>query len=115
MHELAITQGILDVAVSEAAKHSNSKITKISIKCGVLSGLVPDCIQEYYDLLSEDTLAAGASLEFDIVPATIHCDECSSDSKIDRFRLRCPICNSPKVTVTSGRDLYIDSMEIEED
>ena len=114
MHELAVTQGILDIAVAEAEKLGMNRVTRISIKAGALSGMVPECIQEYYDIVSEGTVAEGALLEFDIVPATIHCETCGADSVIDRFRLRCPECNNNRVRLTSGRELYIDSMEVED-
>lgn len=58
MHELAVTQGILDIAVAEAEKSGKRKVTQINIKLGVFSGMVPQCIQEYYDIISEDTAAA---------------------------------------------------------
>ncbi len=112
MHELAVTQGILDIAVKEADKKNGRRITRISIKLGALSGMVPDCIQEYYDIISEDTPAYKARLDFDIVPAVIKCNECGSESEIKRYRLRCPVCDGNKVELIHGRELYIDSMEV---
>ena len=54
MHELAVTQGILDIAVAEAEKSGKRKVTQINIKLGVFSGMVPQCIQEYYDIMFND-------------------------------------------------------------
>ena len=88
MHELAVTQGILDIAVAEAEKSGKRKVTQINIKLGVFSGMVPQCIQEYYDIISEDTAAAGAKLIFDKIPAVIRCRSCGAESEIERFRLR---------------------------
>ena len=114
MHELAVTQGILDIAVKEAEKVGGRKVTRINIKLGALSGMVPACIQEYYDIISEDTPAYKARLEFDIVPAVIKCNECGSESEIARYRLRCPVCDANKVELIRGREMYIDSMEVED-
>lgn len=114
MHELAVTQGILDIAVAEAEKAGNRKVINIKIKLGVFTGLVPQCIQEYYDLISEDTVAEGAELIFEKIPAVIHCESCGADSTIDRFRLRCPVCNENRVRIVSGKEFYIDSMEVED-
>ncbi len=115
MHELAVTQGILDIAVSEADKAGKKRVTQINIKLGVFSGMVPQCIQEYYDILSEDTVAAGAKLVFDRVPAAIRCRSCGAESEIQHFRLRCPVCKDNKVDLIRGRELYIDSMEVEDE
>ena len=112
MHELAVTQGILDIAVKEAEKAGGRTVTDINIKLGVFSGMVPDCIQEYYDLLSEDTPAHGAKLHFEKIPAVISCKECGKESEIERFRLRCTKCGGNKVTLIAGRELYIDSLEV---
>lgn len=114
MHELAVTQGILDIAVKEAEKVGGRKVTRINIKLGALSGMVPACIQEYYDIISEDTPAYKARLEFDIVPAVIKCNECGRESEIARYRLRCPACDGNKVELIRGREMYIDSMEVED-
>ena len=108
MHELAVTQGILDIAVKEAQKAGKRKVTDINIKLGVFSGMVPDCIQEYYDLLSEDTPAYGAKLHFEKIPAIIS----GKESQIERFRLRCPECGGNNVKLISGRELYVDSLEV---
>lgn len=112
MHEMAVTQGILDIAVGEAKKAGNRKVTDIYIKMGVFSGMVPDCIQEYYDLLSEDTPAFGAKLHFEKIPAAISCRDCGKETQIERFRLRCPECGSSNVKLISGRELYVDSLEV---
>ncbi len=115
MHELAVTQGILDIAVAEAEKSGKRKVTQINIKLGVFSGMVPQCIQEYYDIISEDTAAAGAKLIFDKVPAVIRCRSCGAESEIERFRLRCPVCGDNKVDLIKGRELYIESLEVEDE
>lgn len=114
MHELAVTQGILDIAVAEAEKVGNRKVINIKIKLGAFTGLVPSCIQEYYNLISEDTVAEGAELIFEKIPAVIHCETCGTDSTLYHFRLRCSKCNGNKVKIVSGKEFYIDSMEVED-
>ena len=114
MHELAITQGILDIAVKEATSLGKKSVTRITIKNGVFSGMVPECIQEYYDILSEGTIAEHARLVFEKIPGIIHCEVCGTDSELDRFRLRCPKCGENRVSLVSGRVLYVDSMEVED-
>lgn len=115
MHELAVTQGILDIAVGEAKRTGKRRVTQINIKLGVFSGMVPQCIQEYYDILSEGTAAAGAKLVFDKVPAVIRCRSCGAESEIQRFRLRCPVCGDNKADLIKGRELYIESLEVEDE
>ena len=76
MHELAVTESIVNIASIEGEKRNAEKIINIKIKMGAITGLVPQCIQEYYDIVSEGTIAYGAELIFDRIPAVIKCDEC---------------------------------------
>lgn len=114
MHELAITQGILAFALDEAVKRGAEKVTALAVSVGALSGIVPDCIETYFALVAEGTLAEGAKLTFRRVPATVRCAECGAERELPDFRLRCPACTSRRVELLSGREAYIESMEIEE-
>jgi hydrogenase nickel incorporation protein HypA/HybF len=113
MHELAVTQGIMDIVLAEAEKHEVKKVTGIKLMVGQLSGVLPQLIQDYFDLLTEDTVAQGAKLIIERVPASIRCETCNEESLIERMRLRCPKCDSIEVKLITGREFYIDSMEVE--
>ena len=64
MHELSITRNILSIALEKAnAAHAN-KIRKINLVIGELSGIVDECVQFNFGFLSEDTIAAEATLFF---------------------------------------------------
>ncbi len=114
MHELAITENILRTALAAGKEAGAKKITEIKLVIGKLNGFVPDCVQEYFDVLSENTMAEGAKLNFDIIETKITCMECGLSTNIKGMRLVCEKCGSHKVEIVSGRELYIDSIEIEE-
>ncbi len=113
MHELSITESILNTALSEAKRNNASRVVKISLTMGELSSVVPECVQEYFDLISEDTIAYKALLVFNTVPAMIHCSACGTDSHIRHYRLMCPACQSQQIQIISGQEFYIDNIEIE--
>lgn len=113
MHELAITESILKIAVNEAEKHNALKVLKIRIKVGELSGVVPNLIQEYFNIVSRDTIASSAELVIDRVPITIKCMDCQREFKLDKFRLRCPECDGINIKILTGREFYVDSLEVE--
>lgn len=113
MHELSVTQGIMDIVVSEAEKHGFNQVTAIKLMVGQLSGVMPQLIQDYFDLMTTGTVAEGAKLIIERIPAAIKCDTCGEESLIDRFKLRCPKCSSIEVKLIAGKEFYIDSMEVE--
>ncbi len=115
MHELAVTEGILKVVLDAAAQAGAPQIRAIDLVIGELSGMVDDSIQFYFDILSQDTLAAGATLRFHREPATVTCLECGSQFP-GRLPLTpcCPQCDSVRLQVTGGRELRVESIEVEE-
>lgn len=115
MHEFPVTQSICRIAVEEAKRIGAQRITRIMIAQGDYTDYVPDIIQEYFNIVSEGTLAEGAQLEIRKIPAVLHCEECGMDSVVEHFRMRCPLCLSGKTKLLSGKEFYIDSMEVEED
>lgn len=114
MHELPITQSICTIVVEEAERLHAKKILKIRIKQGEYRDYIPEVIQEYFNLVSEGTLAEGAELVVDTVPAVLRCGDCAAESRGEHYRMRCPHCGSRNVTLLSGREFYIDSMEVED-
>jgi len=113
MHELALTQSILDIALSEAEKHGASRVLSIRLKLGEFSGVVPQLIQEYFDIAGRGTPAEGARLVMDRVPVTVRCSACGAENTMDRFRYLCPSCGSDQIRMLTGREFYVDSLEVE--
>lgn len=114
MHELSVTQGILNFAIEEAQKREAKKITSLTVSLGSLSGIIAESVEIYFPLVAEGTIAEGARLIFRRIPATVRCPECNAESELPDFRLRCPACTSRRVELLTGREAYIESIEIEE-
>lgn len=115
MHELSITEGILNTALKEAQKNNADRIVSIHLCVGAMSGIVCECVQEYFDLLSEDTIAQNAKLSFTIIPTRLRCRDCGEEFNIRAFRMICPKCQSLRTDILAGKELYIENMEIETD
>ncbi|HEX2908914.1 MAG TPA: hydrogenase maturation nickel metallochaperone HypA [Phototrophicaceae bacterium] len=110
MHELPVTQSVLEIALNHAA--SARRITDIYLVVGQLASFVDDSIQFFWDMISEDTIAQGAQLHFRREPAVMQCYDCGH-----RYYLggdfSCPNCSSDMVAVESGEEFYIESIEVE--
>ncbi|TET41296.1 MAG: hydrogenase maturation nickel metallochaperone HypA [Dehalococcoidia bacterium] len=113
MHELSITQSILSIALEKANEVQASKVTKINLIIGELSGVVNDCVEFYFDLLSKDTIAAEASLSFERTPNKLRCRSCATVFSPNNLDWACPNCHEAKIEIISGRECYVDSIEVD--
>ncbi|CCJ33336.1 MULTISPECIES: hydrogenase maturation nickel metallochaperone HypA [Caloramator] len=113
MHELAITEGIIKIAKEVAEKNNAKRVLNIKVKCGDFSGVIPSLIQEYFDIVSKGTIVEGAKLLIDRVPIKIICSECNNESEIKRSDIRCPKCGGYRYRIISGKEFYVEALEVE--
>lgn len=113
MHELPVTQGILRIAAEEAAKHNAKRVSLIKVKVGLLTSILPECINYYFEILSKGTVAEGAVIEVEKLPLKVKCNNCGVLSEIEPKSFRCPECSSQDLTIVQGNEFYVDSLEVE--
>lgn len=116
MHELSVTQGILSVALDAARQNGGGRILAIDLVIGELSSIVDDSVQFYFDFLSKDTLAEGATLNFRREAATAACLDCQNQTTVTPPLLpACPACGSARLRVTGGKEFYMESIEVDDE
>jgi hydrogenase nickel incorporation protein HypA/HybF len=113
MHELAVTESILDIALKYAQQAQATRVSDLYLVMGRLASIVDDSVQFYWEILTEGTLCAGSKLHFKRVPAQIICLECGKEYLLDGDLEPCPACGSAKIKVASGDQFFLDSIEIE--
>ena len=113
MHELSITENILEIALRHANQAHAKKINTIYLVIGELASIVDDSVQFYWDIIAKDTIAEGAVLSFKRIPTTLQCQACSLRFTPNEGDFSCPDCNSPKVKVFSGNEFYLDAIDVE--
>ena len=113
MHELSVTESILEIACRHADLANAVRVTDIHLMIGRLSSIVGDSVQFYWDLISQDTLCENAKLHFKRIPALILCLNCQHQYQLAEELMPCPKCNSPRVRVLSGDEFHLESIEIE--
>ena len=113
MHELGITQNLLKLALDHAEPAGVSQITALHLVIGELSSVVDDSIQFYWDFVTKGTLADGAQLHFERIPAAFQCEECGVEFPRNND-YACPACGSGLVHVCRGEEFYLKSIEVEE-
>lgn len=114
VHELAITQNILDIVLNEAKSAQANKVTRINLVIGDLSGVVSDCVQFYFDFLRKGNAAEEATLDFKLVLAELRCRDCLTAFNPKDSAWVCPSCKGTNLDVISGRECYVASIEVEQ-
>ena len=108
MHEMAITQSVVDAVCEHAA---GRRVHSVRLEVGALCAVVPDAMQFCFELATEGTVADGARLDLDVAPGSARCRACGENFVLPDLILLCP-CGSADVEVVAGRDLKILSMEV---
>jgi hydrogenase nickel incorporation protein HypA/HybF len=116
MHELPITEEILNIVLKHAQKNKVQKVMTIRLQIGKLSDLEDEWIQRYFDYLSKDTVAEGAQLEIERMPVRMQCNACFQAyevAAIGEDNFVCPHCGEKDGSLISGREYYVKDMEVQ--
>jgi len=114
MHELSVSQSILDIALRHAERAGARRILAVNLVIGDLTGFVDDSIQFYFDFLSKDTPAQDAQLHIERVAARVRCQGCGAEFAPPDSRLwSCPSCGALGGEIVAGREFSVASIEIE--
>jgi hydrogenase nickel incorporation protein HypA/HybF len=113
MHELAVTQSILDIALHHAKEAGAVHIKEVNLVIGELSSIVDDSVQFYWDMIAQGTIAQGAILNFKRIPAMLRCHACGNEFPMDRQEFVCPACGSQKIAVAGGEEFYLESIDVD--
>ncbi|OGO31975.1 MAG: hydrogenase maturation nickel metallochaperone HypA [Chloroflexi bacterium RBG_16_56_11] len=113
MHEYSITESLLSLALEKASEARAGKITRINLVVGELAGVVGECVQFYFDAISQETIARGARLSFEMRPTKVRCQKCQTVFSPDGHDWSCPGCREMAVEIVSGRECFMESIEVE--
>lgn len=106
MHELAITQSVVD-AVTE--RTGDARVATVRVQVGRLAGVVPDAMRFCFELVTAGTPLEGAALEFDRPEGRGRCRTCGTAFVLADLILLCP-CGGADVEVVAGRELAVASV-----
>lgn len=114
MHELGIMTDVLDTALRVAEEHGGKKVTKISLKVGLMSGIVSAYVQSFFDVISKDTIAGGAEILITDDPAVFKCRKCGETTVYEKLgpEYVCRNCGSPSLHLESGYGFQIVNVGI---
>lgn len=115
MHELAIVDALIDQVQGEIERAgATGRITRLDLAIGRLSGVCVDSVRFAFEMLSPGTILQHAQLAIREPPAMGRCLTCGVEAEIDDLGALCPRCASADVSIEGGRELVLESIELED-
>ena len=116
MHELSIVSSVVDTVTESMAAYPGSRVVEVRLRIGALASVVVDSLEFCWGIATEGTPLAGARLVVNTVPVVMHCAVCAADVELEGVQsFRCPRCGEPSSDLRQGRELDIDSIEIDDE
>jgi hydrogenase nickel incorporation protein HypA/HybF len=102
-------------AESEAAARDALSVASVTVRAGILTGVVPELLTRAYEMARVGTLLEDAPLTVEIAPAQARCPACGRVNSFEDFSLVCPNCGGIGLEVTSGDEILLTRLELEID
>ncbi|OGV57938.1 MAG: hydrogenase maturation nickel metallochaperone HypA [Lentisphaerae bacterium RIFOXYA12_FULL_48_11] len=112
MHELSIAEALIE-QVQEIAAKERATVTAIAVSIGSFSGVDPEALDQSFKIATAGTPLAGANLDIKKVPAKLLCHSCEKESCPELPLFECQYCGSMDCEMISGRDMLLQSVELE--
>jgi hydrogenase nickel incorporation protein HypA/HybF len=112
VHEAGLAQTALEVAAQRARERGATRVHRLTLRVGDLSGVVPDALRFALEALSPGTAADGAAFDIEVVPVECHCGRCDRPFRPADVVYACPDCGALSGDVRRGHELELVSMEV---
>lgn len=118
MHEMSLTVSLLDIVREEMQKHGATRLLMVRVRHGALANVVPEALAMAFEVLTVGTDFDGAALEMIEEPVRLVCGGCRKEFEpvavATAVFAPCPLCGEEiGHVVLSGKELYIDHIEVE--
>jgi hydrogenase nickel incorporation protein HypA/HybF len=115
MHELSIVSSVVETVMESLEAYPGARVVEVRLRVGALASVVVDSLEFCWGIATEGTPLEGSRLVVNTVPVVMHCTGCNADVELDGVQsFRCPKCGELCFDLLQGRELDIESYEIEE-
>jgi len=111
MHEYSVVQAMMRRVEEAARAHNASRVQRVQVRIGHLSGVEPELFATAYEMLRPGTLCAGAELAITRDAVEWRCGVCGTTVPTGG-ELVCPDCGWPARLIRGG-DLLLERIELE--
>jgi hydrogenase nickel incorporation protein HypA/HybF len=113
MHEMALTESIVDIVSDEARKQGFGRVRVVRLRIGAMAHVEPEALRFCFDAVSRGTAAEGATLDIVRLPGEGWCLDCGKTVPLEERFGACPECGKSHVQMTSGDELRIEELEVD--
>lgn len=114
MHELSLAQRMIAIMCDTAREHGGQRVIAARLILGALTAVEPETLKFAFEIASRDTCAAGCKLEIVKVPLRLRCRRCAHVHEAEDLLIPCPACQAQGHEIVEGRELRLESIEIDE-
>lgn len=115
MHELSIAYNLVEIVDTAARKENAAGVRVVRLRLGAMAGVVEEALRFSFPIAAQGTLVENAELTVETVAVKVFCGFCAAEQRLDApFVFRCPTCGKPIHQLLQGREIEIESIEIEE-
>ncbi len=112
MHEMSICTALLEQVQRIAKEHNASRIEKIVLQIGPLSGIETSLLTHAYPLAAAGTVAENAELVIESSPIRVKCTRCGAVTEAMLNRLVCRECGDFRTQLISGDEMILSQLEM---
>lgn len=113
MHELSVCLSMMQQIERIASARRATKVSRITVSIGPLSGVEPDLLRHAYPLAAAGTVAENAELILETAELVVRCSQCGSETTVKPNRLLCGSCGDFRTQLVSGDELTLMRVELD--
>lgn len=112
MHEGAVMQAVVTAMLDSLETLRRCRVTLVQLEVGTSGHFTEEAVRQYFQLLTQGTLAAEAQLELFWLPATYQCLSCAYRFESTLSPGVCPRCGDVGLEVTHQDSCGIRRIEV---
>ena len=113
MHEMSLCEGVLQIIESEGKNQNFSKVKRVILDVGVLSGVEIPALEFAFEVVMRGSVAEHATLEINELEAQAWCMQCAEAITVKQRYDACPKCGSYQLQISSGDEMRIKELEVD--
>ena len=108
-----MVRSICGVINDKVKEYGAKRVLQVRLVVGELTGVEDSVMKSCFEMYVENTPLEGASLVIKRLPIKVQCRVCGHEYETRIPFSECAVCGNKSIKIISGKELYIDSLEVE--